>query len=150
MSGIERAIVHSLEQAFAGHAVPRLSELVIPPAGSDDRRSPFTFVILDEGSVGISWNLLEEDQERARFDGLPGDHLAGRGALEVAAGFASDDRLERILGYAACNALSHHLYRQGRLEPEFDVDLFDLAQLSPEDHLGIVGYSPPLVHRAAN
>ncbi len=155
MTNILQELSQDLDAHFDGRARPTVRAIHAPPGGSDERTSPFTLVVLDETPtvVGLCYNLLEDREARARYDALDFVELArGGDALALAQRVLTDDVAERIVGYAACHALSQLLLREARekalpscswRESSSDV----VQRLSPcaSDHVGIVGYAPPMV-----
>jgi uncharacterized protein len=142
---IRQALLDSIEQRYRGRPMPQVAEVIKPPQGTEERVSPFTVVLLDGGSAGTCWNLLEDASRRAAYDAIdPGDHQ-GRDAFEVASELLAEDQARRIVGYAACSALSQELFLAGDLAVDTATDLLDLAGVVPADRVGLVGYSPPLL-----
>ena len=75
--------------------------------------------------------------------------LAGADALATARWFAAEAGARRTLGFAAVNALSRCLFeRAGYLPPESGDSIGGLDP-GPGDHVGMVGFFPPLVKRIA-
>jgi len=146
---IRHELVESLQSRYAGRPTSRVSEVIAPPGGSGERRSSFTLVTLDSGAAGLCWNLLEDEPTRAAYDGLDLAGYAGRDALEVAAELLQPELVRRLVGYATCSALSQALFAVGEPAVETQTDLLDLMELSPADHVGIVGDAPPLVRDLA-
>lgn len=138
-------MLETLRQALAGAAVPRVRALHLPPSpwnGSKD--GEFGALELEDGSLGLSYVLLDDalgDLVRTR----PGIGLEGADALEVAEGWAHGAGAARTLGFAAVNALTRHLYDRAGYVPPAATD--SIAGLAPQrgEHVGMVGYFPPLV-----
>ena len=145
---LQRALWDSVAARFPSREeTPRLAELVKPPGGAGERVSPFTFVRLEDDTLGVSWNLLDDDAQRVAYDDLADAGFRGRPAGELAELFLAVDRPTRIIGYACLNALCQILVREGRVRTRADVDLLDLMAPGPDDHVGLVGFSPPLVRK---
>ena len=143
-SDLARALLDSVAEHFPD-GTPRLSALVKPPGGAAERVSPFTFVRLEDDTLGVCWNLLDDDDQRAGYDALAEADYVGRPAGELAELLLAPGRPQRILGYACLNALSQRLLRDGKLTARADLDLVGMMKLGPEDHVGLVGFAPPLV-----
>lgn len=125
--------------------VPRIRQVWIPPQRDDpDKSAEFGAVILDDGSVGLMFVLLEDTlaQIAERLD--PGT-LAGRDAIELAAGFTAADPAHRALGLAAINAIGQHVLARAAFTPDYDTNSIADIDPRPGDHIGMVGYFPPLV-----
>ena len=52
-----------------------------------------------------------------------------------------------MLGLAAINAISQHLFRRARFAPDYATNSFASLNLGPGDHLGMIGFFGPLVDR---
>jgi uncharacterized protein (DUF4213/DUF364 family) len=149
MTTTRHAIVESLRRRHHGRPLARVAEVVAPPGGSEERLSPFTVLTLDDGGGGLCFNLLEDQPSREAYDRLDRERYRGRTAIEVAGDLLHDDLVRRIVGYAACGALSQALFRAGDPAVDTESDLLDLLELTGADHVGLVGYAPPLVRDLA-
>ncbi len=137
-------LVTSVAAQYPAAPAPRLVRVVKTP----ELASPFTAVALDNGAVGISYNLFHSDPAAVECYRAwnPAD-LAGQPALEVMDRFLADDLLQRTIGFAVLNALCQALFQR---DPQvhgldFSVRLLDLLDPSPADTVGLVGYFPPTV-----
>ena len=133
-----------LERAFAGRAAPRVRALHLPPApwnGSKD--GEFGALELDDGSLGLSYVLL--DGTLAALAGGAGAQLAGADALALAREWGQGTGARRALGFAAVNALTRHLFDRAGFEPPAAADSIGGLNPQPGDHVGMVGFFPPLV-----
>lgn len=139
-----------LEEAFGGVPVPRVRALHLPPAPwSGKREGEFGALELDDGSLGLSYVLLSGSLDRLAHGsgGAPGAALVGASALDVAHHWAGADAALRTIGFAAVNALTRHLFdRAGFVPPDATDSIGGLAP-QPGEHIGMIGYFPPLVHR---
>jgi uncharacterized protein (DUF4213/DUF364 family) len=142
---IADAVLHDLERAFAGRAVPRVRALHLPqdPAGRS-KDGEFGALELSDGSLGLSYVLLEDTLARLRAAPAAGD-LVGADALTLAGRWRDPDPGWRALGFAAVNALSRHLFDRSGFEPPAARDA--IAGIDPQagEHIGMVGLFPPLV-----
>ena len=140
MVAIARRIVERLRP-------PPVARVLVPPADlTPDQHGSFCAVQLADGSTGLAYIMLGDTRERLRA-GDP-ESLAGRGALALAEGFASDEPAAVSLGLAAINALSRHLLGQAGFAPDFASSSMGSLALGPGDRLGMIGFFPPLVRRA--
>ncbi|MFT3664089.1 Rossmann-like domain-containing protein [Piscinibacter sp.] len=142
MRAIARELVAAVEGLAAIGPLPRVRRLLLPPAES--RNSEFSAVELDDGSIGLSFALL--GGALAQLHAGKGAGIAGLPALELARRYADEgEGVQRMLGFAAINALTRHLYgRAGYTPPPARGSMGDL-DLGPGDHAGMVGLFPPLV-----
>ena len=135
----------TLERAFGAARVPRVHALHLPPAQWDGSKDgEFGALELDDGSLGLSYVLLDGTLA-ALVSGTQGAGLIGAEALDIARGWAQGAGAERTLGFAAVNALTRHLFdRAGFVPPDATDSIGGLAPL-PGEHIGMVGFFPPLV-----
>lgn len=117
-----------------------------PPALADGLRGEFCALSLDDGSLGLSYGLLE-GQWPALQAAAPGLALAGQPALAVAAGILEPDPLRRTLGWAAVNALTRSLYQRAGFSPPASVDSLGHLDPQPGERIGMVGHFTPLMPR---
>jgi uncharacterized protein (DUF4213/DUF364 family) len=133
-----------IEQRLGGHAPPRVAAVHLPPVpwtGTKD--GEFGAVELDSGALGLSYVLL--DNTLAALAGGDGQRLVGSDALALARLWRGGTGAERTLGFAAVNALSRHLLDQAGLVPPDAPDSIGGLDPQPGDHIGMVGFFPPLV-----
>jgi uncharacterized protein (DUF4213/DUF364 family) len=127
---------------------PRLRAIHLPPVpwnGSKD--GEFAAVELDNGAdvgaLGLSYVLL--DDTLAALAGVDGSRLVGTDALTLAQRWRDGQGAERTLGFAAVNALSRWLLdRDGECPPDA-TDSIGGLQPAAGEHIGMVGFFPPLV-----
>lgn len=128
-------------------ALPRVRQIWIPPQQNDPAISgEFGAVILDDGSVGLMFVLLEDTLQQIgiRFDPAS---LAGADVVELSAGFTTVDPVLKALGLAAINAIGQHVLSRSGCPLDYVTN--SIADIAPQpgDHVGMVGYFPPLVRR---
>lgn len=146
--GIADDLILQLEAALAGAPAPRVRALHLPPTvwtGTKD--GEFGAIELDSGAMGLSYLLLDGtlaalgDDPAARSSAL-----AGLDALALARRWAdAGSAAERALGFAAVNALSRHLLDAAGLVPPDATDSIGGLDPQPGEHIGMVGYFPPLL-----
>ncbi len=137
-----------LETALRGAPVPKIRALHLPPAPwSGKREGEFGAIELDDGSLGLSYVLLDGLLDDLAPDGDAGAGLIGSDALAIARHWAGHDAALRTIGFAAVNALTRHLYDRAGFTPPVATD--SIGGLAPRagEHIGMIGYFPPLVHR---
>lgn len=143
-------LVSQVEAIAARFKPPRVAGLHIPAdlraAPGAQRDAAFCAIELEDGSFGLSYLLLDHSLQRLLGDPHAAP-LAGQDALALARRFASTDGLARALALATINALTDSVWRQiGYAPPRAGNSLGDL-QLSHDDHLGMIGFFPPLVRQ---
>ncbi len=145
-TSIARELVDQAERFGASAALPRVRALHLPPpSAAGTREGEFCALELDDGSVGISFVLL--DDTLARLMAGDGGALAGADPLAVARRFADGDGPERTVAFAALHALAACLQRRAGYEPADATDSIGLIDPRPGDHVGMIGLFPPLVGR---
>lgn len=145
-----------LAKALRGARVPKVRALHLPPAPwSGKRDGEFGALELDDGSLGLSYVLLDglldelaaqaEAASSRTDDRAPGASLVGMDALTVAHHWAGADAALRTIGFAAVNGLTRHLFDRAGFAPPTAAD--SIGGLAPKagEHIGMIGYFPPLV-----
>lgn len=137
--------VDALARAFAALPRPRVRALHLPPSpwnGSKD--AEFAALELDDGALGLSYVLLD--------GALAALHGAGRGggvvgvdALELARAWPQGEGVRRTLGFAAAHALTRSLFDRAGYAPPEATDSIGGLDPQPGEHVGMVGFFPPLV-----
>ena len=123
---------------------PRVRALHLPPAAAA-KTAEFCALELEDGSIGFSYVLLDRAEARLRERGAAA--LAGADALALARGYAGSDPAARALGFAAINALSQSLFRHAGWTPGSSGDSLGDVAPQPGEHIGMIGFFPPLVPR---
>jgi uncharacterized protein len=139
-----------LEAFAAKGALPRIRALHLPPPMSpknrDANKGEFCALELDDGSLGLSYVLLDDTLERLRA-GTADFDLAGADALTVARAYATNTGMRKTLGFAAANALTRCLYDRAGFVPPASTD--SIGQMNPQadEHIGMIGLFKPLLGR---
>lgn len=124
---------------------PRVAALHLPPQPwNGTRDGEFCALELDGGALGLSYVLLDDTLARLAMPGT-GAALAGTDALALAARWRDGRASERALGFAAVNALSRHLLDRAGVAPPEATDSIGGLDPQPGEHIGMVGFFPPLV-----
>lgn len=139
--------------------MPRVAALHIPqPApGSAPHDAEFCALELDDGSFGLSYVLLGHtlqamlqhfgDSSATAGHGKAPPALAGADPLRLAEALQHGNAVERALALAAMNAMTDSAWRRiGYQPPPAGNSLGDI-DLTRTDHLGMIGFFPPLVAR---
>jgi hypothetical protein len=144
---IARELLSRLERLAGRTALPRVRALHLPPAAADGTRDgEFCALELEDGTLGLSYVLLDDTLARLRSGPRQGG-IAGAGALEVARWYAEREGSERTIGFAAVNALTALLLERARFAPPAAGDTIGHLDPGPSDHVGMIGLFPPLVDR---
>jgi uncharacterized protein (DUF4213/DUF364 family) len=133
-----------IESRLGAGPRPTIRAVHLPPVpwtGTKD--GEFGAIELDSGALGLSYVLLNDTL--AALAGDDGSRLVGQDALVLARLWRDGRGAERTLGFAAVNALSRHLFdRDGRVPPDAPDSIGGLDP-QPGEHVGMVGFFPPLV-----
>ena len=134
--------------AFAARSpLPRIRALHLPPAQAvADNKGEFCALELDDGSLGLSYVLLDDTLARLheRSDSLS---LAGADALAVARRYVGADSCARTIGFAAANALTRCLFDRAGFRPDDSAD--SIGRMNPQagERIGMIGLFRPLLGR---
>ncbi len=128
---------------------PKITRAVIPPffPGGQPRRAEFMALALEDGSVGISFVLVDDDFS-GEYEEIRERGLVGRDPVELALRLGSDNQGDNMVGMAALNAIHQHAMSKTGVKFDYTTDAFGLLDIGKEDKLGMVGFFPPLVPMA--
>jgi len=128
--------------------VPRISSIHIAPFEADPRKSgKFGAMVLSDGTVGLTYTGLDDVLRQLQVPSRT-QELIGQSPLRVAQLYRGESGWQRSLGMAAINAVSQFVLRaSGYALPNMS-KTFAQLRLSEGDHMGMVGYFPPLVEQA--
>lgn len=142
--GFADDLILQLDQALGPGPRPTVTALHRPPlpwGGSKD--GEFGAVQLSSGALGLAYLLL--DNTLQHWANRPPAWLGGD-ALALARRWPEGQTAaERALGFAAANALSRHLLDRAGLVPPDATDSIAGLNPQPGEHIGMVGFFPPLV-----
>ncbi len=147
MMSIAAALLADLKRRLGDAPLPRVKALHLPPVpwnGSKD--GEFGALELEDGSLGLSYLLLDDTLE-ALAGGRAAVELAGADPMDIAAGWLGNHAAARTLGFAAVNALSRHLFDRIGFAPPDAPDSIGGLDPQPGEHIGMVGFFPPLVRQ---
>lgn len=133
-------------KAFAARGpLPRIRALHLPPIQPiQDNKGEFCALELDDGSLGLSYVLLDDTLARLR-NGTDSFGLAGADALEVARQYVSAEGIWKTVGFAAANALSRCLFDRAGFRPDNSTDSIGQMNPQPGEHVGMIGLFMPLL-----
>lgn len=144
---VAHELLAMLERFAARSPLPRIRGLLLPPAAVPTSiAGEFCAIELDDGSLGLSYVLLDESTRR--LVALRGDArlgLEGADALAVARWFGNEPGARRAIGFAAVNALTRCLFDRAGFEPGASADSIGMLAPRAGDHVGMIGLFPPLV-----
>ncbi|GAA6141825.1 hypothetical protein NBRC116584_16430 [Hydrogenophaga sp. 5NK40-0174] len=114
-------------------------------AGEHD--AEFCAIELEDGAFGLSYILLGDTLENILRTHGGKTPLAGADAMGLACQLTSSDPVKRAVALAAANALTDSVWRRCGYEPPSAGNSLGDIVLGPDDHLGMIGFFPPLVRR---
>jgi uncharacterized protein (DUF4213/DUF364 family) len=127
--------------------LPRIRALHLPPIQrTRDNQGEFCALELEDGSIGLSYVLLDDTLERLR-NGSDGSGLRGADTLELARRYVNDRGIGKTLGFAAANALTRCLFDRAGFRPDCSADSIGQMNPQPGEHVGMIGYFTPLLER---
>jgi uncharacterized protein (DUF4213/DUF364 family) len=148
MRALADLMLDDLARRVGTAACPRVRALHLPPAPwNGDKNGEFGALELDDGSLGLSYVLLDDSLERLAAGQATGA-LLGANALDVARWWRDRDGAARTLGFAAFNALSRHVFDRMAFVPPPAPDSIAGIDPQPGEHIGMVGLFPPLLQPA--
>lgn len=131
-------------------SLPRVRAMHLPhPAVAGSKDGEFCALELDDGSMGLSYVLLDDTLARLS-SGSAVMEVAGTDALEVARRFLSGRGVERTIAFAAINALTRCMFDRAGYVPDESGDSIGGIDPGPEDHVGMIGYFKPLLSRVVD
>jgi len=154
---VASAVQQQLADIAHRHPSPRVRRLHlplralqnVPEAGEHD--AEFCAIELDDGAFGLSYVMLGDTLRAllATHGSAATAPLAGANPLALAARLADGSEVERALALAAINALTDSVWRRVGYEPAPAGNSLGDVELGSTDHLGMIGFFPPLVRRVA-
>ncbi|MGF1643355.1 MAG: Rossmann-like domain-containing protein [Thiotrichales bacterium] len=132
-------ILDLLNRRLDGTPVPPVRALHLPStlAPSDSKDAEFCALELADGSLGLSYVLL--DDTLTQLGALDRLALAGADPFAIARAFAVGAGVRRTLGFAAVNALSRHWFDRVGYVPPKTGNSIGLLDPQPGDHIGMIG-----------
>lgn len=145
MTSIAQDLVAFIERMVHDQALPPVRNIHLAPAGSNGtNNSNFSFIVLEDDTVGLTYVGMDDTRESVRT-AISVRQYRGTSPLEMARLYTGESPWQRALGLAAVNAVSQYLLRQGARPISEIRHTIDILQLASGDHVGMVGYFPPLV-----
>lgn len=136
-----------LERLAQRAQLPRVKALHLPPdPAPGEPRGEFCALELADGSLGLSYVLLDDTLARLReLDPTLG--LAGLDALTLARRFVTAEGAEKTIGFAAANAITRWLFDRSGFRPDASIDSLGALDPQPGEHIGMIGLFTPLLAR---
>jgi uncharacterized protein (DUF4213/DUF364 family) len=148
---IAQALLSQLATIAKRWPSPRVRQLHIPhrPVEPGEHDAEFCAIELDDGAFGLSYLLLGStlDGMLAHHGSNRRDALKGADPMALAQRLADGDEVERAVALAVINALTDSVWRRACYTPPPAGNSLGEVVLGPQDHLGMIGFFPPLVKR---
>ena len=127
--------------------IPPVQEIHIAPFDPDrEKSSKFGALVLADGTVGLTYTGLDDDllvlQDRSKYESL-----VNESPVQIAGMYTMGEGWQKVLGMAAINAISQYLFNRGGYSLPTGGKTVAHLELDKEDHVGMVGYFPPLVEQ---
>lgn len=149
---IAQAIAQQLQAIAARWPTPRVRRLHLPrrTEAPGEHDAEFCAIELEDGAFGLSYVLLGHTLDALlAADGHGALPLAGTDPLRWACQLDTGDAVTRALALAAINAMTDSVWRRIGYEPPPAGNSLGDIELTAQDHLGMIGFFPPLVRRVA-
>lgn len=149
---IAPALLGQLDAVARRWPTPRVRRLHLPrhTAEPGEHDAEFCAIELQDGAFGLSYVMLGDTLNHllAAHGGgaLP---LAGADPMLLARRLPDGHAVERALALAAINAMTDSVWRRVGYEPPPAGNSLGDIHLTAHDHLGMIGFFPPLVRRVA-
>lgn len=152
LPSLARELVAQIETIATRFAPPPVARLHLPaeaPGDDTPKDAKFCAIELQDGAFGLSYVLLGDtlDALTGARAGAAASRLAGADPLQLARRLDSGSAVERALALAAINALTDSVWRQVGYQPPPAGNSLGDVQLDSHDHLGMIGFFPPLVRQ---
>lgn len=145
MNSIAQDLVTTIERTGKTYTIPPIRDIYVAPGDQHDtNNSNFAFIVLEDDTVGLTYVGLNNTREKFR-EVINGQQYRGASTLDVAKLYAGELPWQRELGLAAVNAVSQYALKHNCRALPVVAHTIDLLDLEPGDHVGMVGYFPPLV-----
>ena len=145
--GIASDYLQLMQTIGAKLQIPPVQEIHIAPFESDpEKSSKFGALVLTDGTVGLTYTGLDDDllvlQDRCKYESL-----LDESPVQIASLYTKEEGWQKVLGMAAINAISQYLFNRGGYSPPAGGKTVTHLELDKGDHVGMVGFFPPLVEQ---
>ena len=127
--------------------IPPVREIHFAPFNPEPiKNSKFGALVLADGTVGLTYTGLDDDllvlQDRSKYESL-----VNESPVQIASLYTMEEGWHKVLGMAAINAISQYLFKRGGYSMPTGGKTVTHLALDKGDHVGMVGYFPPLVEQ---
>ncbi len=137
-----------VKKLSGAYDIPNISRVFLPPfyPGGQPKESEFMAVMLESGTVGISYVLLP-DQRMEDYNALSGVSLTGQSPVDLALRFGLKDNIDNMLALATLNAICQQVIVSSCYSFDNSTDSLGLIGVEKGDRVGMVGFFYPLIKR---
>jgi uncharacterized protein (DUF4213/DUF364 family) len=142
-------ILESVRKSCADTLELKIRNFLKPPV-LESKVAPFSVAVLENGAIGISYNLFHRDAEALeRYRRWDMQDIVGSRPEEIIPLFLSEDPVEKTAGLAVLNALSQDFISRnpGSYRIDATSNLFSLMGLDKSSRVGLVGYFRPMMEK---
>ncbi|MEW8268207.1 MAG: DUF364 domain-containing protein [Candidatus Thiodiazotropha sp.] len=144
---IAEELIEAVERIAQGIELPLIDEIILPkPHATQVHDAEFAAVCLGDGSMGFFYTLLDDTMQRLHHE-IEADAWRGRAPIRLALHYGEHDPLARSMGLGAINAITQSLFRRADYTPDRQTNSMAKMAFAQADHVGMVGFFPPLVER---
>ena len=129
--------------------IPYIKKIFIPKNRNfinKNTKNKFGVVILEDLSIGIIYLNLLEVITKNKINLIYNKYLK-RDPCVVLKEIDSKDNFTKTIGFGIINAISQFVFKKSNYQFNFTNDVFGLINLKSKDHIGMVGFFPPLVKK---
>lgn len=127
--------------------LPAISQIhVAGEQGQSGKSSKFGAMVLEDGTVGLTYVDLDECREQL-LEALDSNEFIGRSPAKIAQLYPGVQSWQRALGLAAVNAISQRVLKGSGYLLTGPDNTLDMLLPEANDHIGMVGFFPPLVEK---
>lgn len=144
---IAEELLAQVEDIDGQRTLPRISGFWVPPLRERPQKGDeFGAIFLDDGTVGLMFVQLDDTLKRLH-DGPQLEELIGENPADLARDLRAERPEQKTLAFGALNALSQYVIRASGLAIDTETDSIASFAPQPSDHIGMIGYFPPLVKK---
>lgn len=147
---IKKELISLILEKAKNLELPVIKRIFIPNIKANpDKDAEFGLIGLADDSAGFFYTWLAGQQDELNRHYSETDFI-GRNPIEFVEYYSSGDIAKCSIGLGIINAISQHLYKsQSYYLPDAKNSLGSLT-IKENDHIGMVGYFPPLVKALSN
>lgn len=139
-------IMHDICSQFTP---PPIQDVVFPQQFLPGKSSRFFVLCLNDGSIGLAYLMFVPGPSLAKLTQI-GHQIIGKSPQLYFDGLNSSDPLSQVIAMGCINAVSQSFFKTFHIPLDYTIDSLGLLDINPKDHVGMVGFFPPLVAQIEN